>query len=58
MMAFSGHRDKTMMHTLEAGSTISAKLRRDQGLNCHFIFNSRVHILHSLLSNMKIEESQ
>jgi len=39
---FLGH--KTMMHKLEVGSTILTKLRRDQGLDFHCIFNFRVYI--------------
>jgi len=41
-MAFSGH--KTIMYTLEVGSVIITNLRRDRGLDSHFIFNSRVDI--------------
>ena len=42
LMAFSGY--KTMMYILEVGSIIFINLKRDRGLDCHFIFNSRVDI--------------
>jgi len=50
LMAFSGH--KMMMYTLEVGSTISTDLRQDRGLDCHFIFNSRVN-MYTLSSTVK-----
>jgi len=42
LRVFSGH--KTMMYTLEVGSTIFTILRRHQGLNFHCISNIRVDI--------------
>ena len=53
LMAFSGH--KTMMYTLEEGSTTFTNLRRDQGLEFQFILNGRVDI-YTLQSKMEIEE--
>jgi len=40
------------MYTLEVGSFIFTNLRRDRGLDCHLIFNSRVDI-YTPLSTVK-----
>jgi len=55
LIAFSGH--KTLMYTLEVGSTIFTSLRRDRGLDCHVILVvESIYTLRCLRSKMEIEE--
>jgi hypothetical protein len=47
LRVFSRH--KMMMYTLKVGSTIFTNVWRHRGLDFHFISNSRVDILHSVV---------